>query len=37
MVDLYPAEWPRFDLQRLERYLQSVLKGLRKPSAAARR
>lgn len=26
MVDLDPAEWPRFDLQRLERYLQSVLK-----------
>ncbi len=27
MVDLDPAEWPGFDLQRLERYLQSVLKG----------
>ncbi len=26
MVDLDPADWPGFDLQRLERYLQSVLK-----------
>lgn len=26
VIDLDPADWPRFDLQRLERYLQNVIK-----------